>query len=202
MSFAFSRNLSSWFLFWLDEFPPTGIMNYMYDFPIIESINLLFQKQTLGGPLFFKDIAFLSSGFWSSPPPCHHHCSPYPVNSCLFPFQRLPLFLPSPWGFAAIFSGFHKLVLLPPHSDPLFLWPHPCSHSVVKVPVHLSKPKVPLYLIFRSVLFLSVLRQGSFVTHFSISIVRGMLLTLGSEFLRHRSWNLSICLGVAPLEWP
>lgn len=141
-------------------------MNYMYDFPIIESINLLFQKQTLGGPLLFKDIAFLSSGFWSSPPPCHHHCSPYPVAPCLFPLQRLPLFLPSPWGFAAIFSGFHKLVLLPPHSDPLFLWPHPCSHSMMKVSVHLSKPKIPPYLIFRSVLFLSVLRQGSFVTHF------------------------------------
>lgn len=186
---SITRNPGSWFLFWLDEFPPTGIMNYIYEFPIIESINLLLQKQMLAGPFLFKGVAFLLVGSRASS--C---CGSYSMTFLFLPLQRPPLFLPSTWRFAAVFSGFHILVLRAPHSDPLFLWPRPSS-------LHISA-KGSLYLIFRSVPFLLVLRQASFVTHFSMFLAHRMLLTLVSKSLRHKSWNLRVCLRVAPLEGP
>lgn len=128
------------------------------------------------------------------------------ASSCCSSYSGAPCFLPPPktvfapalpWGWAAVFSGFHKLVLLPPHSDPLPVRPPTLSVHAGSVWTSFDAKDSPR-LIFRSVPFLSVPRQGSFISHFTIFTAQGILLTLVFKSLRHRSWSLRIHLRAAP----
>lgn len=95
----------------------------------------------------FKDVAFFSCGFWSL------LLLQFLLRGLLFPSLLKTSFVPAlPWGWAAVFSGFHKLELLPPHSDPLPVTPPPLSFHAGSVWTSFYAKDSPR-LIFRMCLF-------------------------------------------------